>query len=884
MTRMESEPEASTSREERRATSGASAPSSRGARRRPIRSRSFKGYLTLAAIGVFIPILLAGALGFYLLTKSSTSFQEQALETQVEVSQAGELLRDLDAFDRAAEDALERGYAPGMELRRLYAEVLDATGAIRSFDDEAERSAALQAQAQVRSAWATLNGIEAGDGVRTESQEAYERSISGAEALVLELVRLGVSELSLDLDATQVEERRDRIPLYAGLAIGLLIAFAAIRWLSRQVGSPLRRLREAAEALSAGTLTHRVKPDGPSESRSVAVAFNQMADSLEQGRRSLEARALTDPLTGLANRQRLEEKFDSVMAGPFEELAPTLLFVDLDRFKQINDSRGHAFGDEVLRHVGARLEGALRDEITVGRVGGDELALLIDWGHDASPGTDAAAIAERVLRIVSAPYAVAGQEVVLSCSIGIAHASDGYAFDDLLRDADLAMYAGRYRQAGGYSFFQPSMHAESVDRLDRIGALRRAVDAEEFTIHYQPLVHLRDDRGPAGVEALIRWPGPDGSLISPAEFIPLAEQTGLIVPLGCWVLHQACRQAVAWDEDGGPAAGLIVGVNLSARQLHDPELIDDVKAALRDSGLPPERLTLEITETAIMRDVEIAITTLHELRRLGVWLAIDDFGTGQSSLSYLRRFPVSHLKVAREFVEQVEATPNDMALVKGIVDLAHGLGHRVIAEGIERRGQGEILEALGCDIAQGFFYSRPVPAGDLVTALDRLEMPGCSTPSSSGSRALPVELSRAPLWKEGSEALLALRHSQIIRHLPDVTVILFDRDLRYLAIEGPALERAGWRREELEGKTLDEALPPESASALGLILSAVLAGHERHFDFGSSRNDLIFRIVAEPVRDDVGAIVGAIVVARDVTEQRLSEGASHAEPAMPAAT
>ena len=443
-----------------------------------------------------------------------------------------------------------------------------------------------------------------------------------------------------------------------------------------------------------------------------------MAESVETGRRILEQRALHDALTGLGNRTLLEQRYRMALeTGTAHRVS--ILFVDLDGFKLVNDSSGHLIGDTALQHVARRLEESIRADALVGRVGGDEFAVLVDWGDTSDPEKGSAAIAARILTNVAGPYEIGGREFVLSASIGIAHADATMSFDDVLRDADLAMYAGRELGPGSYSYFRPLLRTESTGRLARIAALRQAIETKAFVLHYQPLVELQTDR-PVAVEALVRWPDPERGLISPAEFVPLAEETGLIVPLGEWVLREACRQTAIWDSTEPRSGGWHVGVNLSVRQLFDPGLSDSVRSALAESGIAATQLTLEITETAVMRDIDTAIDRLRDLRAMGVSLAIDDFGTGQSSLSYLRRFPATHLKIAREFADQIDASPRELAFVRAIVDLAHSLGHEVIAEGIETRLQSELVKGLGCDLAQGFYFARPVPADELVSAFTRL--------------------------------------------------------------------------------------------------------------------------------------------------------------------
>ena len=432
-------------------------------------------------------------------------------------------------------------------------------------------------------------------------------------------------------------------------------------------------------------------------------------------RAELEARlahqAFHDPLTGLANRTLLRDRVRHSLAR--QERRPdrvAVLFLDLDDFKTVNDSLGHAAGDRLLCTVAERLLNATRGCDTVARLGGDEFAVLLD----ATRGDeDAIAVAGRVLVALTAPIQLDGAEVAVAASIGIARAGDDDGADELLRNADVAMYRAKQRGKSGYEIFAPEMHAALLDRLALEADLRRALadgTCEEFRVHYQPIVRLAEGRI-SGMEALVRWQHPRRGLVAPADFIPSAESTGLIVPLGRWVLGEACRQMVRWQERGAVApdgAALTLTVNLSGRQLQHPDLVRDVADALAASGLVPSSLVLEITETVIMRDTEANLATLHALRALGVRLAIDDFGTGYSSLAYLKRFPIDILKIDKAFVDGVGRGGSEAALARTIVALGDTLALRCVAEGIEMDEQREHLQSIGCEFGQGYLFARPL--------------------------------------------------------------------------------------------------------------------------------------------------------------------------------
>jgi diguanylate cyclase (GGDEF)-like protein/PAS domain S-box-containing protein len=434
----------------------------------------------------------------------------------------------------------------------------------------------------------------------------------------------------------------------------------------------------------------------------------------------LRHQALHDPLTGLPNRalflDRMQSAFDG--ASPGDRIG--LCYLDLDGFKVINDSLGHHIGDELLCAVGHRLDRCVSGPARlVARIGGDEFVILVERSADTD---EVAGVADRVLAALVAPIHIAGHELTVTGSIGvIERAVDGTAPADLMRDADITLYWAKSEGKGRWALFDPDRTAREVARFTLSATMPAAVDRGEFQLDYQPLVRLADG-AVVGVEALVRWHHPGLGTLAPGEFIGLAEETGTIVPLGRWVLEQACRQARQWHELAGPRAPF-VSVNLSVRQLRDPGLVDDVRRILGESGLAPTRLQLELTESAVMSQVEESLTALHALAAMGVRIAIDDFGTGYSNLAYLRRLPVHELKIAGTLVtglrdpEQTESHAVDEQIVAALVSLAHTLRLTVTAEGVETAAQAHRLRALGCDHAQGFFYAKPAAADEVTRGI-----------------------------------------------------------------------------------------------------------------------------------------------------------------------
>jgi diguanylate cyclase (GGDEF)-like protein len=430
---------------------------------------------------------------------------------------------------------------------------------------------------------------------------------------------------------------------------------------------------------------------------------------------ALAHRASTDPLTALGNRERFTDELASALAG--ERLRPVgVVILDLDDFKNVNDSLGLAVGDELLRRVAERLTSSLRDGDVAARLGGDEFAVLLE--HLPS-GDEALRTAERMLLALSGPIELGDRTVTVRASLGIAVGQPGSTTtDELLRNAEVAMYTAKGQGKGCARLFEPVMHTALLERLELEAQLEVAVERAQLDLRYQPIVSLRTGRV-SGFEALVRWNHPERGELPPDAFIPVAEETGAVVGIDRWVLLKACCQGRAWQRAYPADEPLIVGVNLSTRQLEEHNVVELVQLALEVSGLPPEHLVIEITESFLIRNEELGVQTLHALRDLGVRLAIDDFGTGYSSLSYLRHLPIDVLKIDRSFISGLDEGAHDEAIIQAVVALGRALDIDVIAEGVETESQAEALRAIGCLLAQGFLWSKPLSASDALSRASR---------------------------------------------------------------------------------------------------------------------------------------------------------------------
>ena len=562
--------------------------------------------------------------------------------------------------------------------------------------------------------------------------------------------------------------------LYANPACATLLGFAGAEQL---VGEPVLRFitRETSKrfvdslislartGMRTPTCECQFKPVNEGrmldvEVTSVGVTYNGRAGVLsilhdvterKQLEQQLAHQAFHDPLTNLANRVLFRDRVEHALQRAVRGAGtPAVLFIDLDNFKAVNDGLGHSAGDWLLIEVATRLQACLRPADTVARLGGDEFAVLLD-----DEAANAEEIAERILQQFRHPFTVQGTDIVVTMSIGIASLLPTQGADDVLRNADLALYRAKGEGKSCVASFEPEMHVAALRRLELETELRRAIegepDAGQLALYYQPIARLSTGRM-YGYEALVRWRHPERGLLEPLDFISLAEETGLIVPLGRWVLHEACRQTREWQKKFGPllrgsGMSMMVGVNLSGRHLAQPELVDDVAATLKKTGLTPSHLVLEMTESMLVHDNRATLERLHALKSLGVRLSIDDFGTGYSSLAYLERFPVDSLKMDRSFIASLDGEKDSKSpLAEAVIGLGRILGLKVVAEGIETREQWHRLRELGCGLGQGFYISYPVPAAEFerLIAASAAEakglMDGRFPVGLSGSRRTPV--------------------------------------------------------------------------------------------------------------------------------------------------
>jgi diguanylate cyclase (GGDEF)-like protein len=474
--------------------------------------------------------------------------------------------------------------------------------------------------------------------------------------------------------------------------------------------------RERAEAESARAEAERERAE--QAERHVDELNRHLAEQerisiqLQESKDHFRHAAFHDALTNLPNRSLLAEnlKFVIERAKQHQDYQFAVLFLDLDRFKNVNDSLGHSIGDQLLIAMARRLEGCIREVDMVARLGGDEFAILLDGIADSSVAT---AMAGRIKEKLQAPFSLSGHEVFTTTSIGIALSATGYDHPEvMLRDADTAMYRAKDQGKACYRVFDKGMHTRAVYLLQMENDLRRAIDREELRVYYQPIVSLENGQL-AGFEALLRWQHPERGFISPADFIPMAEDTGLILPIGMWTLKLACQQLAKWQWQRPASRQLFMSVNLSGKQLAQRGLVDQIRETLEETHVDPRHLKLEITESAMMENAESAAQLLRRLKALGLQLSIDDFGTGYSSLGYLHRFPVDILKIDRSFIGRIGEAAENIEIVRTIISLAENMGMEVVAEGVETLAQLRQLRKLNCQLGQGYLFSRAVDAASI---------------------------------------------------------------------------------------------------------------------------------------------------------------------------
>jgi diguanylate cyclase (GGDEF)-like protein len=566
------------------------------------------------------------------------------------------------------------------------------------------------------------SGMFLAQGIR---REPWDQTLFNAVQLMLQA---GIGGLLLKYAGWNFKELTLNTPGMIMLVVLVAVVMYAIEWLALTVVIGLQKHRSLFEVgrqlasvsvellsqfalglmgamlanISVWTLPLIVPP------LLVIYRSNQRQLQLQRQAQDLQHQAFHDSLTGLPNRALFMDRLQHAL-NRAERASHTIavLFLDLDRFKFINDSLGHEAGDELLVAVARRLQTCVRPEDTVARLGGDEFTVLLEGIRGEHQATS---VADRIKRALQAPFVIVGQDVFVSTSIGIT-LSEGNQQppSDIMRNADTAMYQAKEKGKSRYQVFDARMDSRALMRLQLEADLYQALERKEFVVYYQPKVDLLTGEI-VSFEALVRWAHPQRGLVSPAHFIPLAEETGLILPIGQLVLHTACRQAQMWLAKYSDDRSFSVSVNLSARQFQHPVLVEEIAQALQDSGLEPQCLQLEITESVVMEHVPSALATLQNLRHLGVQLAIDDFGTGYSSLSYLKHFTVDTLKIDKTFIDRLNHDVADAAIVQAIITLARTLKMHSVAEGVETEAQLRLLQTLGCDFGQGFLFAQPLPS------------------------------------------------------------------------------------------------------------------------------------------------------------------------------
>ncbi|MEL4894960.1 EAL domain-containing protein [Crocosphaera sp. Alani8] len=516
---------------------------------------------------------------------------------------------------------------------------------------------------------------------------------------------------------------------YQGLLIsifacsgGVIIALV----ISHSFTSPLSQLIKATNRITEGDLTYRINLENRDEFSLLAKEFNKMSDCLEEilkkyqeSNTQLQHDLFHENLTGLANRiyviQEIESEIKKKKVN--NDYNFSVLFLDCDRFKLINDSLGHDVGDQVLINIARRLDSCIRKDDLAARLAGDEFVILVKNIDDIQ---QVIKIADRILEKMSQPLILNTQQLVITMSIGLVMSKENYEnADDLLRDADITMYHAKQKGKAQYAIFQPIMQTQALERLDLETSLRKALKRQDFYLYYQPIISLAISQL-IGFEALLRWHHPTQGCLSPGTFIPIAEETGLIVPLGEWVLQEACHQMSLWQSRFPFPQPLKISVNISSCQLNQPDFIDKVKRVLEESNLKANQLNLEITETAIMNNIESASFKLQCLQKLGLKISIDDFGTGYSSLNYLQQLPIDVLKIDRSFVSRLESHPREFQIIEAIIKLGNILGMETLAEGIETSEQFDLIKSLGANYAQGYMFSKPLNINSVEQTLNSL--------------------------------------------------------------------------------------------------------------------------------------------------------------------
>jgi diguanylate cyclase (GGDEF)-like protein len=685
-------------------------PPLEGRTKAPVLSGSLARRLFLVLAAMMLALVAVAGVRVITFRTTVDALEGFRADTVGQSKRIAEVRRLLESADNAGEAYVETESVAEGEMFAVISREID-----RGFVDlemsGSRRERLLASSARLR--WARARETIAravllptgGDGDRLD---AFHDGVDAAAGLLSDQFALNVDEVGHEISALRV---RERVQLYASFAIlffGFVLGGLLSRRMYRSITTPLKSLEQAATQLGRDDLSYRIDVHGDDELARVGSAFNAMAEKLQEGRSQLQHQALHDPLTGLPNRALFIEQLEHAIARGRRKGTPvSVLFLDLDGFKAVNDTLGHHAGDEVLIGVAGRLRGSLREDDAVARLGGDEFGIVLEEELRGATST-----AQRIVRAFGRPWSSTSDHVPIGVSIGIATRSAEEELDELLRQADAAMYAAKASGKGRWRVYSPDLGTDLLASRSLRAELQHAVENEEFVVHYQPVMDLRTD-SVTGVEALVRWNHPRRGLLPPSEFLHEAEVSGHVVHIDRWVLREACRQVRLWQEGIPGAERLFVHVNLSARQLQHPGLAEEIGEVVRVSGLAPTDLILEITETTLVQDAEAAASELSKLKELHVRLALDDFGTGFSSLSHLHEFPIDIIKIDRSFVASSRRDGRRPELVKALVELGRTLGLVVVAEGVEDAAQLAYLRSVGCDRAQGYLWAKPLSAEKL---------------------------------------------------------------------------------------------------------------------------------------------------------------------------
>ncbi|WP_216351230.1 EAL domain-containing protein [Leptolyngbya sp. 'hensonii'] len=701
---------------------------------------------------MLLPLLGLGIGTYVCLEEIVQNFEHTAREAELETLPITRLQRLLVQSSIPLHDTLANGDSRGRDrFLKLSQEINELFIEIRrtSFDKSQEKvlvQMAYQEWQEIQALSVVLFNHQQNPQVLQADLQRLTHCLEKSVQLMDQVYTIAHQEIAENLAQAQTVKQHGYLIIATVFSLGLVIAVSVALQLARSILQPLQALKEGIHHFGQNQLTHRIPVSQADELGELANTFNLMAVNLEQSQQTLKNLINLDTLTQLPNRacflERLAEAVDRTQQD--ENFLFAVLFIDLDRFKLINDSLGHPIGDQLLLAVADRLNQQMRNEGTVARLGGDEFAILL---HNITESEEAIHLADRIKADLAKPFHLSGHQVFISASIGIVLGNQKYTWlDDLLRNADIAMYRAKANGKARYEIFDASMHTQAVQRLQLETDLRWAIEREELEVVYQPIVALKT-RQLMGFEALVRWHHPEQGSIPPREFIPIAEETGLIIPLGLWVLREVCQQARIWQTQvlKAPQNSLdsfIVSVNLSVKQLMQADLVDQIAHILQITNLSASNLRLELTESALLENSCFSRTLLFQLKALGVSLALDDFGTGYSALSYLHNLPIDTLKIDRSFIHQITFDLKHLKIVQAMLMLAKALNINVIAEGIETAEQHLYLKRLQCKYGQGFLFSPPQnakAAGAIIT--------GASLSNSrvASTRKGGVQRKRAPI-------------------------------------------------------------------------------------------------------------------------------------------